>query len=307
MKVWIETSALHPDDVTALIQKYPNLTFETDKSLAYDAEVIIAMPSHVKPEILDSFHSVKWIQLLTAGFNTINIDDIKSRGIVLTYAKDVFSIQIAEDVFSKILYFNRNLQTFHDQQRINLWKYKAAHHEIYGSTVGIVGTGSIGTEVAKRMKSFGARVIGHKRSVAILPEYDQILYGKEGLDQLLAQSDYVIISCPLSKETYHLIGAKELGLMKKTALIINVARGEIIDQEALIKALNTNQIRGAGLDVTTPEPLPPSSELWRCQNVLITPHNASSSPFVQRRLMDEVDTALYRYIHHLPYDNLVKP
>ncbi len=307
MKVWIETSALNLNHVNQLIQKYHEITFEKEMEKAYDADIIIAMPQFIKSEILDRFHRLKWIQLLTAGFNTIDLEDIKKRGIVITYAKDVFSIQIAEDVFSKILYFNRNLSVFHEQQKEGIWRYQKVSHEIFGSTVGIIGTGSIGTEVAKRMKSFGAQVIGYKRTQAILPDYDQIYYGKQGLDELLKQSDYIIISCPLSKETYHLIDRRAFKLMKKNALIINVARGEIIDQEALIESLFNAEIRGAGLDVTTPEPLPETSRLWTMNNVFITPHNASSSPYVQKRLIQEVDDALDRYIHHLPHDNLINP
>lgn len=307
MMIWIETSALKADYVHELMNKYPQIHFETEMAKAYDAEVIIAMPQFIKPELLKSFQKVKWIQLLTAGFNTVNLDYIQSRDIVITYAKDVFSIQIAEDVFSKILYFNRNLALFHEQQKVGLWKFKTAHHELHGSTVGIIGTGSIGQETAKRMKAFGANVIGFKRSHASIPEFDQIFYGKEGLNHLLEQSDYIVVACALTAETYHLIGKEEFNRMKTTALIINVARGEIIDQDALIDAIENNQIRGAGLDVTTPEPLPQSSKLWRLPNVLITPHNASSSPYVHKRLINEVDEAIERYIHQLPYDNVVNP
>jgi D-2-hydroxyacid dehydrogenase (NADP+) len=150
-------------------------------------------------------------------------------------------------------------------------------------------------------------VIGYKRTHANLAYYNQLYYGQDGLNQLLSLSDYVIVSCPLLKETYHLIDQKAFKLMKKSAVIINVARGEIIDQEALIHALESDLIRGAGLDVTTPEPLPESSTLWHLKNVIITPHNASSSPYVQKRLIQEVDDALSRYLNQLPYDNLVNP
>jgi D-2-hydroxyacid dehydrogenase (NADP+) len=157
MKIWIETSALSSHGVDQLIQKYPIITFERDMTKAYDAEVIIAMPQFVKPEVLEHFIHLKWIQLLTAGFNTVDLEYIRKRGIIITYAKDVFSIQIAEDVFSKILYLNRNLPIFYEQQKQGLWRYQKVSHELYDSTVGIIGTGSIGTEVAMRMKAFGAK------------------------------------------------------------------------------------------------------------------------------------------------------
>lgn len=307
MIVFVETSYLKTEHVERLRQSFQDITFVTELSEASTAEVAIAMPGFIRPEHLEKMPKLTWIQLLTAGFNTVDLDDLRRRNIAVTYAKDVFSIQIAEDVFSKILHFNRGNKQFLEQQKASLWKNMRVSHEIFGSTVGIIGTGSIGTEVAIRMKAFGARVIGYNRSARIQSPYETIYTGKTGLYQLLSESDYVIISCPLSKETYHLIDSDAISHMKKDALLVNVARGEIIDQDALIDALKQGNIRGAGLDVTTPEPLPKESPLWTLDHVFITPHNASASPHVMERVIKEVEDALKRYLLNQPFDNLVKP
>ncbi|MDO9628332.1 MAG: D-2-hydroxyacid dehydrogenase [Acholeplasmataceae bacterium] len=306
MKIWLDTWTLKEKYYKELFEKYPEHQFSTVMEDSYDADIIICMPGFVTKENLDNFHKLKWIQLLTAGYNTIDLEYIKNRNILLTYAKDVFSIQIAEDVFSKILYFNRNIGIYHDQIKSGLWKHTQVLHEICHSTVGIIGAGSIGTEIAKRMKSFDAKVIGYRRSKGEHEFYDVMYRDRKGFEKLLKTSDYIIISIPLNKETYHLIGVNEFKMMKSTAILINVARGEIIDQKALIEALENKKIRGAGLDVTTPEPLPENDLLWSTRNVFITPHNSSASPYVHQRLMDEVSDTLDRYINHLELDNIVK-
>ena len=306
MKIWFDTWTLKEKHYQELFEKYPEHQFSTILDESYDADIIIAMPGFITKENLDQFKKLKWIQLLTAGYNTIDLTYLKERKILLTYAKDVFSIQIAEDVFSKILYFNRNLGVYHEQLKTGAWKHTPVKHEICHSTIGIIGAGSIGTEIAIRMKAFDAKVIGYRRSKFMSEHYDVMYHDRAGLEKLLKTSDYVIVSIPLTKDTHHFIGKKEFSLMKPTALFINVARGEVVDQEALINALQNHLIRGAGLDVTTPEPLPEDDPLWKAPHIFITPHNSSASPYVHQRLMDEVSDTLYRYFNHLELDNIVK-
>ncbi len=305
MKIWLDTWTLKEKHYQELFEKYPEHQFSTVLEDSYDADIVIAMPGFVNKENLDKFKKLKWIQLLTAGYNTIDLALLKEKNILLTYAKDVFSIQIAEDVFSKILYFNRNLGVYHEQLKTKTWEHTPVLHEICHSTVGIIGAGSIGTEIAKRMKAFDAKVIGYRRSRFMSENYDVMYHDRNGLEKLLKTSDYIIVSIPLNPETHHLIGKKEFKLMKPTAVLINVARGEIIDQEALVEALKNKVIRGAGLDVTTPEPLPSTDPLWDAPSLFMTPHNSSASPYVHQRLMDEVSDSLYRYFNYLDLDNKV--
>ncbi|MBU1141418.1 MAG: D-2-hydroxyacid dehydrogenase [Firmicutes bacterium] len=305
MKIFYETTFLKAKYTNQMIERFSQVEFVREENQSLDCEAIIAMPGFLKKINLDRYHNLKWVQLLTAGYDRIDLDYFKRRNIVLTNAKDVFSIQIAEDVFSKILYFNRNLKTHIANMEDGIWKYIPARYEIAHSTVGIIGTGSIGMEIAKRMKAFDTQVIGYRKTPKQLPYFDQIYHNSVGLDQLYKESDYLIVAIPLNEHTHHMVNEQAFKLMKKNAVVINIARGEIIDQDALITALKNHSIRGAGLDVMTPEPLPSQHELWKMDNVLITPHNASSSPFVNQRLITAVMDSIYRYIHHLDFNNRV--
>ena len=304
MKIFLEIGTLKIENYHALVERFKDIEFTINPGI-YDVDAVICNPGFVAYENLDLYPNVRWIHLLSAGFNTVDLDYVKSRGILMTNAKDVFSIQIAEDVFAKILYFNRNLETYVENKKTGLWKHERVLYEIAHSTVGIIGTGSIGTEIAKRMKSFDTRILGYRRKKEDNPYFDHIYHDQNGLETIYKESDYIIVAIPLSKETYQMIGARAFSQMKKTALIINIARGEVIDQEAMINALSNHQIRGAGLDVTVPEPLPKDCPLWSMRQVLITPHNASASPYVNQRLMNSVVSTIENYINHLPFDNKI--
>lgn len=305
MKIWLERSAFDDQEVATIIQKLPEHHITTSLEEAIDATVAIMKPPFVKPELLDRLPSLKFIKLLTAGYNSVNLEELKQRNITLAYAKDVFSIQIAEDVFSKILFFNRKLDLFYQQTNDRVWKTQPIQHEIYGQTIGIIGYGSIGFEIAKRMKSFGTRVIAYKRKPTTDPYVDLFVHDEEGLNDLLRQSDVVIIALPLNQKTFHFMNKKRFSLMKKTALFINVARGEVVNQDDLIDSLENDIIRGAALDVTTPEPLPETNPLWRAKHIFITPHQASASPYMNKRLIDEVIMTINKYTKNEPLDNIV--
>ncbi|BCR36307.1 D-2-hydroxyacid dehydrogenase [Mariniplasma anaerobium] len=305
MKVFLDKRYVKIELYEAFMLEYKNHEFIFDVEKSYDCHIIITVPSYVTIDVLEQYKNLKWIELITAGYDGIDLEYLKRRGILLTYAKDVFSIQIAEDVFSKILYFNRQLKNHMKNQEKHLWKFQKSDHELYGATIGIIGTGSIGQHIAERMKAFKTKVIGYKRHLTHVDFFDKIYTTSDGLYELLKESDYIIIAIPLTKDTKNLIDARALSVMKKDALIVNVARGEIIDQIALKKALMNNQIRGAALDVTSPEPLPKDDTLWDLDNCLITPHNASSSPKVNNRIAFEIIDTFKKYLEQIELDNKV--
>ena len=191
---------------------------------------------------------------------------------------------------------NRNVKKYLQNMKEKVWKKYNDEVELYGSTVGIVGVGSIGKEIAKRLEPFNVNVIGYRRRYEQEPYFNDIYIGKEGLENLLKQSDYIILALPLNKESYHLINAKTLKLMKPNAVLINIARGEIINQEDLIVALENNWIRAASLDVAVPEPLPSDNKLWTLDNVYITPHNSLSSPNISMRLAELICENIQNFI-----------
>lgn len=253
-----------------------------------EAEVLMVMPSFFKRVSLDRYPDLFWVQLLSAGYDGVPLDELSKRKIVLTNARNVYSIQIAEDVFSKILAFNRHVTTYHEQMKEQSWERHEVFHEIHGSTVGLIGAGSIAIEIAKRMKAFGAHTIGYKRTLENVPFFDRIVTDRNGLEEIYRQSDYLILSIPLNEKTRFMIGRDVFQKMKPSALIVNIARGDIILQDDLIDALNEGLIRGALLDVTSPEPLPKEHPLWHMKQVFITPHTASESPYVYDRLYELV-------------------
>ncbi|PKK87869.1 MAG: D-2-hydroxyacid dehydrogenase [Tenericutes bacterium HGW-Tenericutes-7] len=280
-----------------MLKRFPNIEFIEELDKAFDVEAMIIMNSSLKNVNVDNYPNLKWIQLLMAGFDNVNVDYIKSKNIMIGNARDIFSISIAEDVFSKILYFNRNTKFYLQSMASKTWNPIKKEPEIFNSVISILGTGSIGQEVAKRMKAFGVKkVLGYKQKVSVVPYFDEIYTGSSGLEYVIKNADYLILALPLNKNTYNLINEKSFDLMKENAVLINVARGDIIDQEALIKALKQKKIRGAGLDVTTPEPLPETNELWTLDNVFITPHNASSSPYMKDRLYQMTVENLEAYL-----------
>lgn len=305
MKVFVEMSYLKDEDYQKLVHQFQHITFTKNKEHALDATHIIAMPGFLNKENLDLFTNLTWVFVLTAGFDTLDLDYFKKRQITLVNAKDVFSIQIAEDIFAKILHFNRNYAIYHEQKKEHLWKSHPVHFEIAESTVGIIGTGSIGLEVAKRMKAFGARTLGYRQKNEETPYIDELYTTQAGLNKIYEESDYIIVSIPLNEHTKEFIDENAFSRMKKTALFVNVARGKVVNQTALIHALKHKMIRGAGLDVTTPEPLPDDHDLWTLDNVFITPHNASSSPHVRNRLINVVIDTLNHYLHGDAYRNQI--
>lgn len=297
MKVYVDKKMMGRENYPKLLEEFKELHFIDNLDSDYDIEVMVLMNSTLKKIEIEKYPKLKWIQLLMAGYDNVNIDLIKSKGIMVSNAQDVFSTSIAEDVFSKILFFNRNtkhyLQSMHDGN----WEPIKKEPEIYNSIVSILGTGSIGKEIAKRMKAFGAKKIyGYKQKFQKIPDFDEIFTDKLGLEFMIKECDYLIIAIPLNPSTKNLINKENISLMKKEALIINVARGEVINQNDWIEALKQKDIRGAGLDVTVPEPLPVNSELWKLENVFITPHNASSSPYMKDRLYNLTKENLKKYL-----------
>ncbi len=304
MKILINSKHFNMSEFKLLITHLDDVTF-TDDFNDLDIDAMITWPSAIRADILDQYPDLKLIMLPSAGYDKADLSYLKKRQIVLTNARGVYDIQIAEDVLSKILYFNRNMRLFQENMNQSIWHYEGSFAEIYGSTVGIIGAGSIGQRIAKVMKGFDAHVIGYRRNEEPLPDFNQIYTGDKGLQKLLKVSDYVILAVPLNDKTTYLIDEDALRLMKKNALIINIARGKVIEQNALIKALNEGWIRGAALDVTEIEPLPSESPLWHAKNLFISPHVAGSSPKAHTRVNALLERLINQFRSNEPIDNRI--
>ena len=259
-----------------------------DINLVEDIESAEVILGDISREEFRKAKNLRWIQATGAGVDRLLFPELVESNVILTNASGVHPISIAEHTFAFILAITRGLIKSFEGKRLKVWFHnEVSIDELYGKTIGIIGYGKIGQGIARLAKGFGMRVIGLKRDpgkeVEVKPD---VLLGKESLDTLLKESDIVVIIVPLTKETYNLIGTRELNLMKPTSILINVARGKVVDESALIKALRERRILSAGLDVFETEPLPPDSELWDLDNVVITPHIAGLNPYYTDRLLE---------------------
>jgi phosphoglycerate dehydrogenase-like enzyme len=265
----------------------PNLELDVISSsncyseLLKESEIVFGWP---KTDLVKKAENLKWLHLPSAGVDRYaNKEIYQNQDIVLTNSSGVYGKPIAEHVFSMIMAHNRNLIDYAYDKKEKKWQRRNEIKDFFNSTVGILGLGDIGSTIAKRAKAWGAEVLALKRTMIELPDYVDQIYLNQDLDQLLKRSDYLILTLPGTPETEGIIGREEFKLMKNSAFIVNIGRGSLIDQEALIKALEEGWIAGAGLDVTDPEPLPQESKLWDLENVILTPHTSGFSPTNDQR------------------------
>jgi D-2-hydroxyacid dehydrogenase (NADP+) len=303
-----------PDSITKGIEGV-RLYQITEEPASYEAfpdpqsvTILIARQGKVN-DLLRNFPNIKWLQLLNAGYEKVDLDLLKTRGITFTNARSVYCKTIAEDVFAKILFLSRNyLVHIKDQQR-SFWPDDAQllnlNLDIEGRSIGILGAGNIGREIAVRSKAFGMRVLGYDPYLKSQIGFDRIYQEKDGLDEMLSVSDFIITCLPLSKETKDIINKETFALMKKSAFFINVARGDIVDENALIYALENDIIRGAFIDVCKQEPLAPDSPLWKTKNLLITPHRAAYGDLMEQRMCKLIESNIKHYLAGETLENLV--
>lgn len=260
------------------------------------AEILLG-PNRIPIEYFDAAIRLKWFQSINAGIERMDRDGLLKRGFVVTSAAGLASVAIAEYVMGTIVMLTKGLHTAARAQQEHRWDFRMTG-EVAGKTVGIVGLGEIGRETAKRARAFGMRVLASRRTVAagaIDPDCDEIVPYSH-LARLLSESDFLVLALPLTGETRHLIGAAEMAKMKRTASIINIARGEIIDQAALVKALTEGVIASAALDVFDPEPLPAESPFWDMPNVIVTPHISGAVEGYGHKATDLFIANLKRYL-----------
>jgi phosphoglycerate dehydrogenase-like enzyme len=259
------------------------------------AEVLITWWSNFLPEFLNS-PALRWIHALSAGVDGFLHPPVLEGRVLLTNSSGIHGIPMAEYTFGVMLSFSRGLYKFCLAQKESRWDRNVSLSELRGKTLGVVGLGSIGQEIARLGTAFGMRVLGVKRNPGSPPEGVNRVVTLEGLELVLKESDFMVLTVPLTPETHGMIGAKQLAVMKPSAILINVARGEIVDESALATALKEHKIAGAGLDVFEEEPLPQSSPLWQLENCIITPHCSAMSPNYMARATDLFCRNLDAYI-----------
>jgi phosphoglycerate dehydrogenase-like enzyme len=242
-------------------------------------------------DVLEHAPRLRYVQSIGAGYNQFDLDALRSRGIRFANASGVNRAAVSEHAIALMLALSRQLHSGRDNQRRHSWRQMISdipsrEDELAGRTLGIVGLGSIGSRVARLAKAFEMRVIATRRDTAKGGEHADRVLPMSELPTLLAEADFVVLTCPLTDETRNLIDAVALARMRPSAYLVNVARGACVDEAALLEALRERRIAGAALDTFVEEPLPTESPFWDLDNVLITPHTAGETQKYEENVID---------------------
>lgn len=233
------------------------------------AQVILG---NVPAAMLHGSPALEWLQTNSAGVEPYIQPGVLAGDTLLTNATGAYGLAIAEHMLGMLLELFKKLELYRDAQKSGAWQSQGAVKAVYGSTVLVLGMGDIGGEFAARCKALGAKVIGVRRSPRPCPEYADEVHLLEDLDSLLPHADVVAVTLPGTDATRGLMSRERLAKMKEGAVLLNVGRGFIVDTEALCDALERGHLSGAGVDVTDPEPLPPTHRLWNIPTAVVTPH-----------------------------------
>jgi phosphoglycerate dehydrogenase-like enzyme len=270
-----------------------------------DVEIVVGgLPHH----LLAKAHNLRWLQQWGAGADWLmRTPQALEHSFVLTSASGVHAIPISEQIIGYLLAFARGLHRAVCAQVKRQWhrETKSSLFELAGKTMALIGVGAIGGRTAEIAVALEMRVLGVRRDPELQMPNVTAMYNPGQLLEVLPQADFVVLTVPLTPETQGMIGERELRAMKSTAYLVNIGRGATIDQDALVRALQEGWIAGAGLDVFTPEPLPPDSPLWEMENVIITGHYAGMTPEYDTRALEILLDNLQRYRTGNPMINIV--
>jgi phosphoglycerate dehydrogenase-like enzyme len=273
-----------------------------------EAEVILLWSGSrdlLRPAFLAA-PQLRWVHVRSAGLDNVLFPELVDSAVPLTNGSGVFSPSLGEFALAAILYFAKDLRRMIRNQTAERWEPFEVE-EIAGQTVGIVGFGDIGRAVASRAHAMGMRVLALKRHPAAAPDpLVARFFAPRELTAMLAQCDFVVVATPLTAETRHLIGDTAFAAMKPSAVIINIGRGPVIDQAALIRALEAGKIKGAGLDVFEQEPIPAGDPIYKFENVLISPHCADHTKDWLNQAMHFFFQQYERFCAGQPLQNVVE-
>jgi D-2-hydroxyacid dehydrogenase (NADP+) len=271
----------HPEPTRSGYEKYlrprhPELAITTVSTrdealkLAPTADILMAFGPQVKKDFFQHTPKLKWVFSLGTGTDGITDSPYLGKDVVVTAVRGIHGAPISEMAFLHMLAFARDFRRIERQREARRWE-RYPGTLLDGKTAGILGVGAIAEGLAPRCKAFGMRVVGISRTRRPVAAFDKI-YTRAELAQAAAELDYFILLLPLEADTRNIVNDRVLAAMKPTSFLINLARGGVLDEQALVRALNENKLAGAALDALATEPLPPDSPLWSMPNVIITPH-----------------------------------
>jgi phosphoglycerate dehydrogenase-like enzyme len=289
--------------IPELQEQYPDIEFEQvvqredTLTMIADADVYVGWMSK---DVCLAAKKLKWVQSPSSGIDYyLAIPEFKESDALLTSASGTHGACLAESALGMILAYTRGIRDSILAQPTHQWAIRQIRPklvELTGTTLGIIGFGRVGRALAERAQVFGLRILAVDMFPQNKPAYVEELWDLGGLDELLAQSDYVVVTVPRTPETMNMIGAEQMGTMKSSAILVGISRGGIINQEAMAEALREGQIGAAAVDVTYPEPLPEDSDLWDLDNVLITPHIAGGTQLESQYVLDIFKENLAKFV-----------
>lgn len=299
------------DPQLAMLAGLPHVVVNSPAALAEaskEAEVILhwAGPRDLLRAAFLGSSGIRWIHSRSAGLDSTLFPELVQSAVPLTNGSGVFSQSLGEFALAAVLYFAKDFRRMLRNQEAGRWEQFDVE-EIAGQTIGIVGYGDIGRAVASRMHAMGMRVLALKRHAPASadPLIDQF-YGPHVLNTMLALCDYVLVAAPLTPETRHLISDSAFASMKPNAVVINIGRGPVIHQAALVRALVEKRIKGAGLDVFEQEPIPPGDPIYKFENVLVSPHCADHTRDWLNQAMQFFLSQYERFCKGQPLENIVE-
>jgi phosphoglycerate dehydrogenase-like enzyme len=303
------------DHVEALARRFPAVRFaspaDRDDAAKLLPETEIVLGWAVRPENFESARRLRWIHLTAAGVGPQLFPALIGSDVVVTNSRGLHAVSMAEHTIGVMLMFVRQLHLARDAQQKRHWIQSELAHDppgfgaLPGATLGLVGLGAIGSAIAARARALGMKVLAVRRRPGRETGIADEEWGRDRLPELLERSDFVVLCAPHTAETDRMIGAAEFALMKKSAVLLNIGRGALVDESALIAALERGAIAGAGLDVTAEEPLPETSPLWAMSQVILTPHTSGMGPDYWGRAMEMFAANLERWLAGRPLENVV--
>jgi D-2-hydroxyacid dehydrogenase (NADP+) len=283
-----------------LSKRFPTVGFhighhvEDADGIIADINVIVGLGHHIPAALIAKAQNLKWVQALTTGTETLTAPGVLPPHVLLTSTRGVHGPQMSELAFLNMIALARNFKKNLQNQAESKWE-QWGQPILDGKTVVIVGLGLLAEHLAERCKLFGMTVVGVSSGRSAAPHFDEV-HRRSDLVKLAGRADFLMLLVPYSKETHHLIGRDVIAAMKPSAFLVNLARGGVVDEAALIEHLQAEKIAGAGIDVFSQMPLPPDNPLWRMRNVIITPNIGGRSDNFIEQTMTVLEPNLQAFI-----------
>jgi phosphoglycerate dehydrogenase-like enzyme len=304
-RIWIRVP-IPAEDMQILRRDFPHVHFIMDDGEMRNVEDIdgVFTDDPVPENLLAHMQNLRWIHVTRGGANAYLTPEVKRRPIQVTGSKGIHGRSFSEFALACIFALAKKLPESWENQKEKKWR-RVEPEEVAGKTLGIVGLGTVGSELAQKAKALGMRVVATKRAISEKPGFVDELGGPEFLPRLLEQSDFVVLSLASIPSTEKMIGEKELRVMKASAYFINLTGGKAVEEKALIRALKDNRIAGAALDAFAKQPLPPDSELWTLPNVIISARAAGATAQKWELMLPIFADNLRRFTSGEPLRNVV--